>query len=197
MNIDLTLQFNDQWYEQLMQKLVEFVDEWSKTIEDTADANIRYYPQLRGAIKHEVAKEVTEIVGTVLPDGPDAWMSWLEEFGKGSEMASGAENPFLADYQSSEYWNPDRQGNAVTGWGDSHVGLNGELYTPKGHLKGVNLEQLQENSQRFAEWADRHGIDFKPTPPNYFMRDAIDSWRNNIVEDLNSLFMEHLGKLFM
>lgn len=199
MKFDYTLEFNDQWYDQLIAKLTEFVDMWSSLIADTADADVRYYPELKGAIKYEVSQVVGEIVGEIFPDDSVAWMAWLEEFGRGSEMDASGGNPYLVDYVTSEYWNPDRQGLAITGWGETHTGIDGQTYTVSPHapLKGQNLEKLQRNSPEFAEWADEKGLDFQPTPPNYFMRNALDVWRNNIIEDLNQVVAEHLGNLFL
>lgn len=190
MDIELFIQGYDAQgaYNALFDELVRFVESWTEIIAETADANIRYYPELRGQIRNQVATLVDSIVGDVFPEGENAWMAWLEEYGKGSEMDTS--NPSLYDYIGSEYWNPSRGGFEITGRPKGeYLGLDGVYHDSSGRFEGKNLEEMSQESW-FADWLNRIGADrndMLPTPPTHFMRDALESNRNRIIEELSQL----------
>ena len=99
--------------------------------------------------KHIYLEGIKQIIVIV---GSNHWMAFLENYGTGSLMASEAENPHLAMYMRSGYWNPARPKVAkapVTGRpkgtyyspdfsrGDSHV-----QKTSPGTYEGQNLEDI-------------------------------------------------------
>lgn len=166
-------------YNAFVDELKKFVLEWVEVIAATADANIRYYPQLRGMIQSNVTVLVDSVVGEVFPEGPNAWQGWLEQWGKGSLMDS--ENPGLSSYMNSDLWNPLRSGNkVVVGRGAGRwQGIDQKVHISKGTYAGVDLEEL----------AARGDIDkkFAPTPPSHFMTNALESNRLQIMESLQQL----------
>lgn len=155
----------------------------TKLILETAKSNIRYYPNVRNYLQAniEVLADQT-IVGRVTAD---YWEAWLEQFGKGSLMAGPDKNPGLITYMNSELWNRLRSSGSriVVGRArGNYKSIDGKIRRSEGSYAGVDLEEL----------AARGDIEksFGPTPPTFFLRIALQSNRNRILEGLMKV-VEH------
>ncbi|WP_341178942.1 hypothetical protein [Paenibacillus sp. FSL K6-1230] len=115
----------------------------------------------------------------------DYWEAWLEQFGKGSKMADSTQNPGLVTYMKSDAWNRIRSKGSRVIVGRTrgkYRAIDGTIKESKGGYAGVDLEEL----------AERGDIDpsFKATPPTYFLRVAIQSNRNRILEGISHVITE-------
>lgn len=150
---------------------------------ETAKSNVRYYPEVRNHLQMhmiEIANEI--IIGEVTAD---YWQAWLEQFGKGSLMADSNQNPGLITYMNSEAWNRFRSkgSKVVVGRGKgNYKSIDGTLRYSGGGYAGIDLEEL----------AARGEIDkkFAPTPPTYFLRIALQSNRNRILQGLANVIAD-------
>jgi hypothetical protein len=100
-------------------------------------------------------------------------------------MADSSENPGLIKYMDSEAWNQFRsKGNrVVVGRGKgNYKSIDGTFRYSGGSYAGVDLEEL----------AARGDIDkkFGPTPPTYFLRIALQSNRNRILQGLANVIAD-------
>ncbi len=114
---------------------------------------------------------VTALAGymaCIVLGGPWATM---DEWGKGSLLDF--DNPALADYITSEYWNPLR-GNRPGGLDTAIVGrlagpyknIFGKTKVSSGKLAGRNLEKMAEEGKL------RNPEDYLPKPPSHAMQRA-------------------------
>jgi hypothetical protein len=150
---------------------------------ETAKSNIRYYPEVRNHLQMHLVEIANELISGEVT--ADYWQAWLEQFGKGSLMADSSENPGLIKYMNSEAWNRFRsKGNrVVVGRGKgNYKSIDGTLRYSGGGYAGVDLEEL----------AARGDIDkkFAPTPPTYFLRVALQSNRNRILQGIANVIEE-------
>jgi hypothetical protein len=112
----------------------------------------------------------------------DYWQAWLEQFGKGSLMAGPLDNPGLTNYMNSDLWNSfrSRSTRVVAGRGAGrYKSIDGTTKTSSGSMAGVDLEEL----------AARGDIDksFGPTPPTFFLRQALQANRDRILQGLQNV----------
>lgn len=149
----------------------------------TAKSNIRYYPEVRNHLKAELTNLANRLIeGEVTAD---YWQAWLEQFGKGSLMAGPRDNPGLITYMSSEYWNRVRSKSKKVVVGrpqGTYKGIDGEVRRSGGSYVGVDLEEL----------AARGDIDpsYGPSPPTFFLRVALQSNRDRILEGISQVITE-------
>lgn len=146
----------------------------------TAKSNVRYYPEVRNHLKMEMTNLANKMIEGEIT--ADYWQAWLEQFGKGSLMASARENPGLITYMNSEYWNRARSKGTRVVVGrpqGTYKGIDGEVRRSGGSYVGVDLEEL----------AERGDIDpsYKPTPPTFFLRVALQSNKNRILEGISEV----------
>ena len=161
-------------------------DEIAKLIRlvlETAKSNIKYYPEVRNHLESKMFVLANESINGEVT--ADYWQAWLEQFGKGSLMAGTDQNPGLVTYMNSEAWNRIRsKGNkVVVGRGKgNYKSIDGTLKYSGGGYAGVDLEEL----------AARGDIDkkFAPTPPTYFLRIALQSNKNRILEGISQVILE-------
>lgn len=152
----------------------------SELVKQTAASNIRYYPEVRDHLeRHLVILANRAIEGEITAD---YWQAWLEQFGKGSKMAGPKDNPGLIRYMNSDLWNAyrSRSNRAVVGRGKGkYKSITGEMLESRGKYAGVDLEEL----------AERGDIDprFKATPPTFFLRIALQSNRNRILQGISNV----------
>jgi hypothetical protein len=150
---------------------------------ETAKSNIRYYPAVRNHLQMHLVEIANEIISGEVT--ADYWQAWLEQFGKGSLMADSSENPGLIKYMNSEAWNRFRSkgSRVVVGRGKgNYKSIDGTLRYSGGGYAGVDLEEL----------AARGDIDkkFAPTPPTYFLRIALQSNRNRILQGIANVIQD-------
>lgn len=155
----------------------------TKLVMLTAKSNIRYYPRVRDHLKMELTNLANRMIEGKIT--ADYWQAWLEQFGKGSLMAGSSENPGLITYMNSEYWNRVRsKGTKVVVGRPQGVyrSIDGEVRRSGGSYVGVDLEEL----------AARGDIDpsYGPTPPTYFLRVALQSNRNRILEGISQVITD-------
>lgn len=204
MKMEMLLQFNaDKAYSTLIKALSREVENLLDTVRANAVANLGwdpFYYRVKG--EDGIQAKLLDLATDGLISGQvssDMWESWLAEWGSGSEMDTS--NPDLTAYMGSELWNPARNGFAITGRPKGeYIGLDGEVYDSSGALAGVNLETLVETDPDFAVWAEENfGPDaFKPKPPLHFMRDALESNRNLIINQLNGILQSFdVGAFFV
>lgn len=149
----------------------------------TAKSGIRYYPSVRDHLQMHM-----NILANKMIEGEvtaDYWQAWLEQFGKGSLMADSSQNPGLLLYMNSEAWNRLRsRGNkVVVGRGQgNYKSIDGTMQYSGGGYAGVDLEELAERGDIDAK--------FKATPPTYFLRIALQSNRNRIMEGISRVITE-------
>ncbi|MEC0241983.1 hypothetical protein P4H66_19455 [Paenibacillus dokdonensis] len=149
----------------------------------TAKGGIRYYPAVRNYLKMQMTVLANKMIEGEIT--ADHWQAWLEQFGKGSLMADSGENPGLIIYMNSDAWNRLRsKGNkVVVGRGKgNYKSIDGTIQYSGGGYAGVDLEEL----------AARGDIDkkFGPTPPTYFLRIALQSNKNRILQGISRVITE-------
>jgi hypothetical protein len=177
-------------YEELSQRFQQVIDDLCQTVLANARANLGgQYPKVEERLRAGLTKlaQTGIIEGQI---GSDWWEAFMAEWGSGSEMD--ASNPDLSAYMGSETWNPVRDGFAITGRpAGPYLGLDGVMHDDHtGALAGVNLELLSKSDSEFQAWMGRVGLPpdaFQPKPPLHFMRDALESNRNLIMDQLNAV----------
>lgn len=164
----------------LRNALLSEVISLSNLIADTAKGNIRYYPEVRNHIRQHLEVLASDMFSMEIT--ADYWQAFLEQFGKGSLMAGTSENAGLANYMNSELWNSyrSRSTKAVAGRGRGrYKSIDGTMKRSEGSFAGVDLEEL----------AARGDIDssFRPTPPTFFLRIALQANRQRILQGLQGV----------
>ncbi len=167
----------------LENKLAVEITGLTKLVLLTAKGGIRYYPAVRDKIEMNMFVLANKMIEGVIT--ADYWQAWLEQFGKGSLMADSSQNLGLVTYMNSDAWNRlrSRSSKVVVGRGQgNYKSIDGTMRFSGGGYAGVDLEEL----------AERGDIDpkFKPTPPTYFLRIAIQSNRNRILEGISHVITE-------
>jgi hypothetical protein len=167
----------------LQNELAKEIAKLTALVMETAKSNIRYYPEVRNHLQMHLV-EITNVIisGEVTAD---YWQAWLEQFGKGSLMAGSDENAGLVKYMNSDAWNRlrSKSGKVVVGRGKgNYSSIDGTMRYSGGGYAGVDLEEL----------ADRGDIDkkFAPTPPTYFLRIALQSNRNRILQGIANVIAD-------
>jgi hypothetical protein len=150
---------------------------------ETARSNVRYYPDVRNHLERHMVVLTNEMISGQVT--ADYWQAWLEQFGKGSLMAGSDQNPGLITYMNSEVWNQLRSRGAKVVVGrtrGNYKGIDGTIRRSGGGYAGVDLEEL----------AARGDIDkkFGPTPPTFFMRVALQSNKNRILQGISRVIEE-------
>ncbi|MEK5415173.1 hypothetical protein [Paenibacillus sp. FSL L8-0708] len=149
----------------------------------TAKGGVRYYPAVREKLEMSMIILANEMIqGDITAD---YWQAWLEQFGKGSLMADSGQNAGLITYMNSDAWNRLRSkgSKVVVGRGQGNYrSIDGTVRYSGGGYAGVDLEEL----------AARGDIDpkFKATPPSYFLRIAIQSNRDRILQGVARVLEE-------
>lgn len=161
----------------LENKLAVEITGLTKLVLMTAKGGIRYYPAVRDKIEMNMFVLANHMISGDIT--ADYWQAWLEQFGKGSLMADASQNPGLVTYMNSDAWNRlrSRSSKVVVGRGQgNYKSIDGTMRFSGGGYAGVDLEEL----------AERGDIDpkFKPTPPTYFLRIAIQSNRSRILQGI-------------
>jgi hypothetical protein len=149
----------------------------------TAKSNIRYYPEVRNHLHAQLFVVANKMISGQIT--ADYWQAWLEQFGKGSLMAGPDQNPGLVKYFNSDAWNRlrSRSSRVVVGRPKGRYrSIEGTYRISGGGYAGVDLEEL----------AERGDIDkkFTPTPPTFFLRVALQSNRNRILQGLSRVIEE-------
>lgn len=169
---------------QAMEKLLEReISGLIGIILQTAKANIRYYPDVRNHLEASLFTLANDMINGAVT--ADYWQAWLEQFGKGSLMADSAQNPGLVTYMNSDAWNRLRSKGArvVVGRPEgAYKSIDGTVRVSGGGYAGVDLEEL----------AARGDIDksYGPTPPTFFLRIALQSNKNRILQGLAQVIEE-------
>lgn len=150
---------------------------------ETARSNVRYYPDVRNHLERHMIVLANEMISGEVT--ADYWQAWLEQFGKGSLMADSSQNPGLTNYMSSDAWNRLRPSGSRVVVGrtkGNYKSIEGKLQYSGGGYAGVDLEEL----------AARGDIDkkFGPTPPTFFMRIALQSNKNRIMQGIARVIEE-------
>jgi hypothetical protein len=177
MNVGYTGYNSAEAERDLRNALISEIISLADMIADTAKGNVRYYPEVRSHIRQQLEVLASDMFSMDIT--ADYWQAWLEQFGKGSLMAGMDQNPGLSRYMNSELWNSYRSSSnkAVVGRGRGrYKALDGTTKQSKGSFAGVDLEEL----------AARGDIDksFGPTPPTFFLRVALQSNKNRILQSL-------------
>ncbi|WP_315370875.1 hypothetical protein [Paenibacillus xylanexedens] len=167
----------------LENKLAVEITGLTKIIMLTAKTGIRYYPAVRESLSMHMTVLANQMISGDIT--ADYWQAWLEQFGKGSLMAGPSQNPGLISYMNSEAWNKLRSkgSRVVVGRGrGKYRAIDGTVKQSKGAYAGVDLEEL----------AERGDLDpsFKATPPTYFMRIALESNRDRILNGISRVITE-------
>jgi hypothetical protein len=149
----------------------------------TAKSNIRYYPEVRNHLHAQLFVVANKLISGQVT--AEYWQAWLEQFGKGSLMAGPNENPGIVKYFNSDSWNRlrSRSSRVVVGRPKGNYrSIDGKVRRSGGGYAGVDLEEL----------AMRGDIDpkFGPTPPTFFLRVALQSNRNRILQGLARVIEE-------
>lgn len=156
------------------------VDEIGALIElvlESARSNVRYYPDVRNHLQMNLIVIANEMISGEVT--ADYWQAWLEQFGKGSLMADSSQNPGLITYMNSEYWNSYRnRGNraVVSRRSGPYLSLDGTIKISRAKEPGNDLEELAARGDISKKYL--------PTPPSYFMRIALQSNRNRILQGI-------------
>ncbi|MCR8656934.1 hypothetical protein [Paenibacillus endoradicis] len=166
----------------LRNELIKEVISLSELVEESAKANIRYYPEIRNHLRRNLEVLASDVFSMEIT--ADYWQAWLEQFGKGSLMAGIQDNPGLVNYMNSELWNRyrSRSSRVVAGRGTGkYKSIDGTIKSSGGRMAGVDLEEL----------AGRGEIDrsFGPTPPTFFLRQALQSNRDRILQGLQNVIL--------
>lgn len=150
---------------------------------ETAKSNVRHYPDVRNHLERHLFVIANDMINGEVTT--DYWQAWLEQFGKGSLMADSSQNPGLTNYMSSDAWNRLRPSGSKVVVGrtrGNYKSIEGKVRYSGGSFAGVDLEEL----------AARGDIDkkFGPTPPTYFLRIALQSNRNRILQGIGQVIEE-------
>jgi len=189
--IEMLLSFDGgNAYADLGQEFEKVVTDLCNTVLENARANLGgRYAEVEATLQSRLLSLATSgiIDGQI---GTDHWKAFIAEWGSGSEMDTS--NPDLAAYMGSEYWNAARDVFAITGRPEGpYLGLDGVMHDEHtGKLAGVNLELLSKSDPLFQRWMSQMGIPsdaFQPKPPLHFMRDALLSNQNLILDQLNAV----------
>lgn len=161
----------------LTKRLTAEVIELTKLVLNSARGNIRYYPEVASHLQEQLFVLAGQSINGVVSSS--FWQAWLEQFGKGSLMAGPDQNPGLIRYMSSGEWNNlrDRSSRAIVGRiKGTYRGIDGVERKSGGGRAGVNLEELAAQGE----------IDpaYRPTPPTFFLRIALQSNRGRILASL-------------
>lgn len=164
-------------------KLAVEITGMTKIIMLTAKSGIRYYPAVREHLQMHMTVLANQMVSGEIT--ADFWQAWLEQFGKGSQMADASQNPGLIKYMNSDAWNRLRSKGSRVIVGRArgkYRAIDGTIKESKGGYAGVDLEEL----------AERGDIDpsFKATPPTYFMRIALESNRDRILSGISRVITD-------
>jgi hypothetical protein len=167
----------------LQSELAKEIAKLTALILETAKSNVRYYPEVRNHLEMKLIEITNEIISGEVT--ADYWQSWLEQFGKGSLMADSTQNPGLIKYMNSDAWNKIRSkgSKVVVGRGrGNYSSIDGTMRYSGGGYAGIDLEEL----------AARGDIDkkFGPTPPTYFLRVALLSNRNRILQGIANVIAD-------
>ncbi|MNB84338.1 hypothetical protein D3C75_311960 [compost metagenome] len=167
----------------LENKLAVEITGLTKIIMLTAKSGIRYYPAVREHLQMHMTVLANQMVSGEIT--ADFWQAWLEQFGKGSQMADTSQNPGLIKYMNSDAWNRLRSKGSRVIVGRArgkYRAIDGTIKESKGGYAGVDLEEL----------AERGDIDpsFKATPPTYFMRIALESNRDRILSGISRIIAD-------
>jgi hypothetical protein len=167
----------------LENKLAVEITGLTKLVLLTAKGGVRYYPAVREKLEMSMITLANQMIqGDITAD---YWQAWLEQFGKGSLMADSSQNAGLVTYMNSDAWNRLRSkgSKVVVGRGmGNYRSIDGTVRYSGGGYAGVDLEEL----------AARGDIDpkFKATPPSYFLRIAIQSNRDRILQGVARVLEE-------
>lgn len=167
----------------LENKLAVEITGLTKLVLLTAKGGVRYYPAVREKLEMSMITLANKMIqGDITAD---YWQAWLEQFGKGSLMADSSQNAGLITYMNSDAWNRLRSkgSKVVVGRGmGNYRSIDGTVRYSGGGYAGVDLEEL----------AARGDIDpkFKATPPSYFLRIAIQSNRDRILQGVARVLEE-------
>lgn len=137
--------------------------------------------------ERETAKDA--VVRSIVEVGQRAWIA---EFGKGSLMASGSENPFLEDYISGKVkdadgnplFNSERLGHALAITGRKHgyyYDLDGNRYHSHGVLAGKVIE-------------DNSSGKYRPSAPKFIARKILfdGGIMTGLLDDIQNAIMQSL-----
>jgi len=149
----------------------------------TAKSNVRYYPEVRNHLHAQLFVVANKMITGEIT--ADYWQAWMEQFGKGSLMAGPDQNPGLVKYFNSDAWNRlrSRSSRVVVGRArGTYRSIDGVIRRSGGGYAGVDLEEL----------AARGDIDkkFAPTPPTFFLRVALQSNKDRILQGVASVIEE-------
>lgn len=89
---------------------------------------------------------------------PNHWTAIMHEWGSGSLLDPN--NPDLAEYKASEYWNPARSDHYIRG-------------RPKGYYKGIDDQIHYSGGAQEGEVLE--GIHYRPIPPKHFVKRAVET----------------------
>ncbi|MDB5053278.1 MAG: hypothetical protein JWM44_1328 [Bacilli bacterium] len=167
----------------LQQKLSVEIAGLTGLVLESARSNVRYYPDVRNHLERQIIVLANEMISGEVT--ADYWQAWLEQFGKGSLMAGTDQNPGLVTYFNSDAWNRLRSQSSRVVVGrprGNYKSIEGRARYSGGSYAGVDLEEL----------AARGDIDktFGPTPPTFFLRAALQSNRNRILQGLARVIEE-------
>lgn len=190
MGIEVLLNFNAEGAcTSLQERFASIVNELCQTVLANAQANLGgRYEEVASSLQTRLMNLAEQgiIEGSV---STDHWEAWIAEWGSGSSMDTS--NPALQEYRSSEYWNPERTDLEITGRPTgSYLGLDGQMHQSSGKLAGVNLEELAAHDAHFQQWMASMGMPFDafmPRPQLHFMRNALLSNKNLILDQLNAV----------
>jgi len=125
---------------------------------------VRLYAEIvKNSPTPEIASSVTMHVedlgkGIIGQAFPDHWTAIMHEWGSGSLIDPN--NPDLAEYKSSEYWNPARPDHYIRGRpAGSYVGIDDKTHYSRGTREGQILEDMY----------------FRPIPPKHFVKRAVET----------------------
>lgn len=166
----------------LRNELIKEVISLSELVEESAKANIRYYPEVRNHLRRRLEVLASDMLSVEIT--ADYWQAWLEQFGKGSLMAGPQDNPGLVNYMNSDLWNRyrSRSSKVIAGRGKGkYRSIDGTIQSSGGRMAGVDLEEL----------AARGDIDkkFAPTPPTLFLRQALQANQDRIIQGLQGVLL--------
>jgi hypothetical protein len=192
MTVEPLLSFNGAGaYEQLGQQFEVVILKMTETVMEYARQSLpgdEFYGPVRDTLQGRLVQLASTgiVTGQI---GSDVWESWIAEWGSGSEMDR--VNPGITSYMSSDLWNPDRAGFAITGRPEGpYLAIDGTIHDSSGKLAGVDLEVLAQTDSEFQAWMMRVGLPsdaFQPKLPYHVIRNALETYRGDILDQLNAV----------
>ncbi len=150
-----------------------FVDEVDRLVGTLNGFDFAY---ASGSFKKELVESGADFIKFKV--GSDHWYAFIVEYGRGTSMD--INNPFLASYMDSGYYNPYRVHGDIRTWG------YGPYEVPDWFGGKGTVEKMGHGAPGIKIPEDK--LIATPLPPNHFLRDALERTKETLRETLREAY---------